>query len=681
LVVSTDPAHSLGDALQVRLSSRPKTLRLSRAKRGGALSAVELDAQRAFARWLTENGPALGDIVEHGTWLDRDDVDALMGLSVPGIDELVGMLEIVRLAMPRSGSAARKGAKSPRNPRNRRSSRTLTGSYDLVVVDTAPTGHTLRLLAAPEAVGAIASVLDALQQEHRFIREQLARVGRPEAADRLIATLAAQARETAALLRDPGRTTFEWVTLPEELSLAESVDAIAALDGAGISISRILVNRVLPDGPPCRVCDRRRADERSVLAKIRRGLGKTRVVHVVPGEVDEPRGVAALGRIGRIASSGRTSHERRARGGSHNVRRTGDAIGPARHAVPESLDALRGARLIFFGGKGGVGKTTVAAASAIRLARADAARDVLLLSTDPAHSLGDVFDQPIGDRPTAVRGGPPNLRVRELNAGAAFASRRAALEAAVEEIGAAIGADGVGSARSISELMDLAPPGIDELFGLLSVAELLTGSVRESLRPSARSLGRGHAAPHPLIVIDTAPTGHALRLLELPDAAHEWVQQLLHVLLKYRSLVRPGRLAAELVDVSKSIRTLQTLLQDKRYTRFIVVTRAAEVPRAETDRLLDRLARLRLATPAVIVNAMTLDPGTCRRCLATAIAERRTLVAIGRRCRRRARECAIIQAPLVAPPPRGVSALDRWAQEWISDVPGAEGSGPAAQSR
>ena len=87
-----------------------------------------------------------------------------------------------------------------------------------------------------------------------------------------------------------------------------------------------------------------------------------------------------------------------------------------------------------------------------------------------------------------------------------------------------------------------------------------------------------------------------LRLLELPDAAREWVQVLLRVLLKYRSLVRPGQLAAELVDVSKSIRELRTLLSDAAHTRFVVVTRAAAVPRLETERLLDRLRRLKLCS-------------------------------------------------------------------------------------
>ena len=149
LIVSTDPAHSLGDALGVPLSSAPRRINRS-------LDAVELDAPRAFARWLKDHRRPLGEILEHGTWLDREDVDALLDLSIPGVDELMGILEIDRLA-------------SRKRPLRR----------DLIVVDTAPTGHTLRLLAAPETVAAVADVLGELQQEHRLIREQLARVGRP----------------------------------------------------------------------------------------------------------------------------------------------------------------------------------------------------------------------------------------------------------------------------------------------------------------------------------------------------------------------------------------------------------------------------------------------------------------------------------------------------------------------
>jgi arsenite/tail-anchored protein-transporting ATPase len=273
LAVSTDPAHSLGDVLAARLSSTPQRVRLGRrAGVSGTLHAAEIDARRAFARWLRTHQQALGEIVEHGTWLDREDVDALLGLSIPGIDELVGLSEVIRLAE--------------------------NHEYDEIVVDTSPTGHTLRLLAAPETVATLANALDALHEEHRVIRDQLARVGRPEASDRLIDLLTEQARDTSALLRDPKRVTFCWVTLPEDMSLAEAEDGIGTLERSGIRVGDLIVNRAIPEGPPCPVCDRRRAGESRVIDGIKRHLGRTRTLHVVPAQRLEPRGVTALGRIG-----------------------------------------------------------------------------------------------------------------------------------------------------------------------------------------------------------------------------------------------------------------------------------------------------------------------------------------------------------------------------------------------
>src|SRR5262249_13564986 len=276
----------------------------------------------------------------------------------------------------------------------------------------------------------------------------------------------------------------------------------------------------------------------------------------------------------------------------------------SRGAVPRVMGMFTGASLLFVGGKGGVGKTTVAGAIAVRLARADASRRILLLSTDPAHSLGDLFRTAVGDAPNAIAGGPPNLHVLEPGAAHAVAGRRKEVDAALDDISSSSGAT-AGATDGAEELLDLAPPGIDELFGILSVVDARTA--------------------YDLVIVDTAPTGHALRLLEMPDAAREWTQVLLRLLLKYRSLVRPGRLGADLVDVSKSIRELQGLLRDGARTRFILVTRAAEVPRRESARLLVRLRRLHLAVPALVVNALTLDPGRCAWCRTISAAERREL--------------------------------------------------------
>jgi arsenite-transporting ATPase len=616
LIVSTDPAHSLGDALGVRLGARASRVT-------PRLDAVELDAPRAFARWLDDHYAAAADIFEHGTWLDRDDIAALLELPIPGIDELAGLIEIDRIARV-----------SPRVPRR---------AYDLVVVDTAPIGHTLRLIGAPDAVRALADVFDAMQYEHRLIRDQLARVGRPEAADRLIDDIAGQADAVAARLRDRRQTTFVWVTLPEPMSLAESEDAIAELGRLRVRVPDIIVNRVLTDEGPCTLCDRRRADEAKVIARIRRTIGKRRTLRLIPALDTEPIGCHTLARLAEEANGSRLKSDRRG-----HRRSVSQAFRPAneRQAALKgcatsdvaSYSAVRDARLIFVGGKGGVGKTTVAATIALSLARADPARRVLLLSTDPAHSLADVFVTRVTDTAVAVAGGPANLRVREIDAPAVLAARRTQITAALAEVGTTLGAET--TPETTGELLNLAPPGVDELFGLLSVFD-------------ARD-------DYDAIVVDTAPTGHALRLLELPESAREWVQLLLRVLLKYRALVRRGRLAAELVDVSKSIRELQTLLRDRRATRFLVVVRAAQLPRRETERFLRRLAALRLSVAAVIVNALTLAPGQCRRCRRTAASERRELVRLRHGIGRR----GIIRTPLAAPAPRGVHALDAWGRTW-----------------
>jgi arsenite-transporting ATPase len=606
LILSTDPAHSLGDVLDVSLGARPRRV-------APGLDAAELDAPRAFARWLEEHRGALSEVIEHGTWLDRPDIDALLDLTLPGVDELVGLLEIVRLASPK---------------------------YETVIIDTAPTGHTLRLLASPGAVEAVAAVLDGLQEEHRIIRNQFARMARPEAADRLIATIAQQASAAAAVLRDARGTAFTWVLLPEALSIAESEDGISALTRTGIAVERIVVNRVLPRGAPCPLCDRRRAEEHRALAAIARGIGRGRRVCIADAQLREPRGLRALARF-----SIRALTTRRQAARLRPVRIA--ARGSGRSGFdPAVLGALRGAELVFVGGKGGVGKTTVAAAIAVRVAAAMPSDSVMLLSTDPAHSLADVFQAPVGDRAAVVRGGPRNLVVRELDAPRALRERRESLQAMLEEMSASAG----GAAASALPLIDLAPPGIDELFGMLSVVE-------------AR-------AAHRVVIVDTAPTGHTLRLLEMPEAAREWVRLLLRVLLKYKALVKPGRIAEELVHASQSLRTLQSVLRDPARARFIVVTRAAAVARAETERLLRRLRSLELATPAIVVNARTLAPGSCVRCTAAFTAERREVEALSRFARRgRRRDCVIIQTPLVAPPPRGAAALGRWADTWNAPEP------------
>ena len=264
LVVSTDPAHSLGDVLARRVGAR-----LTRVPSpGAALDALELDADRALARWLRARSRPLRLIAERGTYLDEADVDRFLGLSFPGVDELGGLLELTGVAE--------------------------AGRYNTVVVDTAPTGHTLRLLAVPETLGRIATVLDEMLAKHHFLLTRLGGADRRDAADHLVAEIDAEARRLAALLRDPCRSRFCWMVLPEMLAVEEAQDAVQALEGGGLAVDEILVNRVAGIGKTGRTVDRRRvAAEQRAVAAVRKAFGG-RPIRLLPELAAEPRGLAGL---------------------------------------------------------------------------------------------------------------------------------------------------------------------------------------------------------------------------------------------------------------------------------------------------------------------------------------------------------------------------------------------------
>lgn len=606
LVASTDPAPSLGDAFKRPLGRTPRRVPLPK----GRLSAVEINAASALKRWLDERRATLESIAVEGTWLDRDDIARLLSLSLPGIDELAALLEISRLAHSRR--------------------------FDLIIVDTAPTGHTLRMLAMPQTLVDVAVVFDRMREKHRVMEAALRGAWRPAAEDALVAELVDTGRELACLLRDRSRATVSWVTLPEPMAIAETSDAVQALESTDIRVASILVNRVTPRPPSaCGHCDARRAFESTAISKLRAAADRV----VVEAMDVEPRGIRAL-RLVAVQIAGSVEEPGKAR----TVRRwrakpAGAKMQPADILVP-SL------KLVLAGGKGGVGKTTTAAALALSAAAKWPERRVLLISTDPAHSLADVFGVKLSDQNRAVPGGPSNLRVRELDASVVIGRIRDRYVEAIDQVFDRLGGGGRFDAaqdRSVMRsLIDLAPPGLDELAAVLEITEVISG-----------------AAPQwDLVVMDTAPTGHALRLLEMPALMQDWVRALMSILLKYQGVARLGDLGVMLLELSKGLGRLRELLADSRETVFVVVTRPAALPRLESVRLTRRLKRLHIAVAAVIVSAV--GRGTCKRCLRVASAQRRELLAIGRAAR-------TLKIPTLAttearvPPPVGVRGLEDWA--------------------
>jgi arsenite-transporting ATPase len=302
---------------------------------------------------------------------------------------------------------------------------------------------------------------------------------------------------------------------------------------------------------------------------------------------------------------------------------------------------------LLLGGKGGVGKTTGAAALAIRAAADDPQRPVLLLSVDPAHSLGDVLGVPLGDDARPVPGAPPNIKAREIDAAGRFDLIKKEYAGAIDQLFGRLGEgnrlDLSADREAMRDLLELAPPGLDELMALVEVSNALDsdGFTRQ------------------LVVLDTAPTGHALRLLEMPELVHDWVKALMSIVLKYQPVVGVGELGAVLLRMSQGLRRLRSLLRDRSRSAFLVVTRPAALPVAETHRLLAGLAALDIHVPAIVVNAW--GAGTCGSCTTIRGEQKRALTQLRAAVPRR----SLVIAPSVMPPPHGPESLRAWGGQWV----------------
>jgi arsenite/tail-anchored protein-transporting ATPase len=178
-----------------------------------------------------------------------------------------------------------------------------------------------------------------------------------------------------------------------------------------------------------------------------------------------------------------------------------------------------GPRIILYTGKGGVGKTSVAAATARRCAAAGAR--TLVLSTDPAHSLAESLQAPVDGEPTAVGGGVWAQQVQ------AQEELERNWSAAQEWLGGVLAERGV--ERIAAEELTV-PPGADELFSLLKLKH------------------HAESGEWDMIIVDCAPTGETLRLLSFPDAARWWLDRVLGRESALLAATRP--LARAFFDIS-----------------------------------------------------------------------------------------------------------------------------------
>ncbi len=492
LLVSTDPASNVGQVFETEIGNQITAIRGVER-----LDAIEINPEEAAAEYRERIvGPMRGLLPEKALKSIEEQLSGACTTEIAAFDEFTSLLT---------------------DP-------DVIDRYDNVIFDTAPTGHTIRLLKLPgawsgflEAGAGDASCLGPLAG----LEKQRERYG--AAVDRL-----ADAASTRLIL----------VARPRHSALAEAARTSRELAAIGIENQHLAINGVMPqDGtadPLAAALGRR---DRAALATMDAGLARL-PRQIFPLRSENLVGIAALRRFALGAEDAALNAEAK-------LPRPIHAEFPGLGTLIDEIERP-GKGLIMFMGKGGVGKTTMAAAVATELAARG--YEVLLTTTDPAANLTETLGE-----------SPPHLSVSRIDPAKETARYR---EHVLETKGKDLEPEG----RAMLE-EDLRSPCTEEI----AVFQAFSRVIRESTRH--------------FVVMDTAPTGHTLLLLDATGSYH-------------RDIVRhadPGNHGRMVTPMMR--------LQDPGQTKIAIVTLPETTPVLEAAHLQDDLRRAGIEPWAWIINA------------------------------------------------------------------------------
>ncbi|MCC5822842.1 MAG: arsenical pump-driving ATPase [Phycisphaerales bacterium] len=549
LLVSTDPASNLSDVFGTDIGSGTPT------PIGGVanLNALNIDPNAAAQSYRDRVvGPVRGSLPDEVIRRMEEELSGACTTEIAAFDEFTGLLTDAQ----------------------------TVGRYDHIIFDTAPTGHTLRLLTLP---GAWSDFLDTntggascLGPLSGLEKQRL------------------QYHSAVESLTDADRTTIVLVSRPQKAALAEAARTSTELHAIGVKNQRLVVNGVMPDtgsdDPLARSMRQRDAEAVGAMPGSLRSLPADEVVLRPVNLV----GVDALRALldpfdpsadfGAPASSPEAAETRR---------------------LAELVSAVEadGHGLVMVMGKGGVGKTTIAAAIAAELARRG--YGVHLTTTDPAAHIAD-----------AIGGGADRLEVSRIDP-------RAETEAYRSRVLETKGKDLDLQGRALLE-EDLRSPCTEEI----AVFQAFSRVIKESQKR--------------FVVMDTAPTGHTLLLLDATGSYH-------------REIERHAKSGTRFT-------TPMMRLQDPKQTKVLIVTLPETTPVLEAAGLQDELRRAGVEPYAWVINASLSVAETTDPLLRARAAGEASLI----RAVHAEHAARAFVVPWQAEPPVGVDALLRLVGEPIS---------------
>lgn len=493
LLVSTDPASNLDEVLATSLSHHPTPV-----PSVPGLSAMNLDPEKSAAEYRERMvGPYRNLLPATAVASMEEQFSGSCTLEIAAFDEFSRLL----------GDAS------------------ATSNFDHVIFDTAPTGHTLRLLTLPSA-------WSGFMESNTTGTSCLGPLAGLQAQQQLY-------QDTVRALGDAAVTTLVLVTRPEVTALREAARTSGELAALGVKNQHLIVNGVFQASDP--------SDLLAVAMQQRGEIALDAIPEVLQ---DLPRslvelttnGVLGIDALRSLGTRSVTTVERKARA---------QIDFPMPHTLGDLMDGLAapGHGVILAMGKGGVGKTTVAAAVAVGLA--DRGFRVHLSTTDPAAHLAA----------TITSEALPNLTVSRIDPAAE-------------------------TARYSTEVMQSAGAGLD-VQGQALLAEDLRSPCTEEIavfRAFAEAVAEGTDR---FVVLDTAPTGHTILLLDAALAYH-------------REVMRQSS------QMPESVEQLLPRLRDQEFTRVLIVTLPEATPVHEAAQLQRDLRRAEIEPYAWVINQSLL---------------------------------------------------------------------------
>ena len=580
LVASSDPAHSIGDSLDCPVSSS-----ITPVREVDNLFAIEMDSQALLENFKKRYKFSIENFSNMSFSTDQIDIRDFLQFKLPGMQEMAILLEIVNLL--------KFGIFRP-------------FKYDLVIWDTAPTGHTLRLLELPDKVLKWIDVFETSFLRYNRVAIGAATIGfkipgntPPRGNVRtFLDTLSKDMEKIKTILRDEEMCEFVPVTIPEELSIAETERLLTILGEEGVPVRNVIVNHVQDEGK-CVFCSNRKRGQEGYLGELEEEFSSYNLVKL-PLFPNEVRGEKRLLQLGEFLS-GNGSQYLPSQSTLEPLRDKSDfQPGKLREILDKDL------QFIIFGGKGGVGKTTVSASTAVAVARHNPDKKILVFSTDPAHSLSDSFATPIGDIVTSIET-EGNLYALEIDGAELYQDFREEYKANIEDAFKKWQNSYLASGRKwkldfdekvMVEFVDTYPPGLEEVLALEKIMEFIKNRDFD------------------IYIFDTAPTGHLIELLKFPELVRQWLRVTYRAILKYHREVPIDNIevvAKKILLSQETVQKLNTLIKNSQKSEFIAVTIPEAMGILETEDLLVSMRNIGIPCSHVVIN-MVIPPTDCNFC-------------------------------------------------------------------